>query len=482
MGKRTRTKRVHGQRGPYPNSDSAFDSTPRPAGLPSGPSQISSASQPLRPGALAAHPSLPPRPPPARAPDSRFIPSAAYLAKVAAGGDTRRGVGIGPASAPPSGPLPLSKAVESSSTSSSSSSDTSTDTDSDDDDSDHDTGDAILVAQPGQAPALRGQFDFDPVEISAPAPTAPTPVPVPTKTKKRTAEPLPASPIPAAASAGTSLLRAFAAGGTAGAVNAFKRRELDAPPASTQPPLAGAGAATPNAQPAARERATYERKDTPTSATGTPAPATEPVQQGKRAKPPKAPGALPLTQAEKDARLPHKLLAAFPDQFTTLEEASDPRLRAPEPALATAAAKLLPAPNDHALHGFWPAPPPLPPTKKSYPPTDPSAASAAARPRVDIFVDNSNVLYTFLNWVRQRPDANVSEYSRAGEGGRVRVTRAVTVGGRKARLDYGVLFGVVERGRRVGRRCLVGSSPVWQDLSVALDWVSNWRHFTPLRC
>lgn len=57
--------------------------------------------------------------------------------------------------------------------------------------------------------------------------------------------------------------------------------------------------------------------------------------------------------------------------------------------------------------------------------------------------------------------------------GRPKTTKTVTLAGRKVKLDYAVLFGLLERGRRVEKRCVVASSTLWQGLEAAVDWVSS---------
>lgn len=92
------------------------------------------------------------------------------------------------------------------------------------------------------------------------------------------------------------------------------------------------------------------------------------------------------------------------------------------------------------------------------------------RPRVEVFVDNSNVVYSFLNWLRQRPEAKMN----VGE----KLMKTVSVGGKKGQLDYTTLLAILERGRKVERRVLVASSPLWQGLDVAAQWVRNFLYFS----
>jgi hypothetical protein len=170
--------------------------------------------------------------------------------------------------------------------------------------------------------------------------------------------------------------------------------------------------------------------------------------------------------------LPPKLLLAFPDDITP-EIAASPHLYAPA-TLATAGAKSLPPPTEQVTHGFWPAPPPLHSGKGLYPAPLPVPGAVAReddkRPRVDIFIDNSNVLYSFLNWVRARPEAKLASY--VGKvGGKTKTTKTVTLAGKKVRMDYEVLFAILERGRKVEKRVLVASSTLWQSLDAAVNWV-----------
>lgn len=200
----------------------------------------------------------------------------------------------------------------------------------------------------------------------------------------------------------------------------------------------------------------------------------------------KAPGALPLSAEEKQATLPGKLASTFPLQFATLEEATSPHLFVPPPLIVAMVSSFtgvrdpkIPSkgPIEGVLHGFWPAPPPLQVGRALWPPLKVVQGAPVfakpeddKRPRVDIIVDHSNILYSFLNWARARPEAVIKDF--VGESnGKVRTSKTVTLSGRKVKLDYSVLFTILERGRKVDRRILAGSSPLWQSLEDATDWV-----------
>lgn len=210
------------------------------------------------------------------------------------------------------------------------------------------------------------------------------------------------------------------------------------------------------------ERLAYNRR-----VAGMPAPAPAPAVAPSRPQQSKAPGALPLSRDEKLASLPAKLVAAFPQ--LSLDEAASYRLFVPSAALAPPAKGTKP-PSESSLFGFWPAPPSLSSGKNVYPAppvVEPDPADAQ-RARVDIFIDHSNVLYSFLNWARARPEATILNYVNPGKA---KVNKTVTIGGRKARIDYDIFFALLERGRKVGKRVLVGSSPLWQGLEPAVEWV-----------
>lgn len=172
------------------------------------------------------------------------------------------------------------------------------------------------------------------------------------------------------------------------------------------------------------------------------------------------PRPFPLSSSAKAQSLPVKLALAFPDDDPA--PFHSPKLYTPAiHAITTSINSLQVSPGQGVLNGFWPAPPPLNTGKGLYPAPifipEPVLAHEDLRSRVDVFVDNSNVVYSFLNWLRKQE---------------VQSTAGVSVGGKKAKLDYTTLFAILERGRKVEKRILVGSSPLWQGLEAAIDWVS----------
>lgn len=176
--------------------------------------------------------------------------------------------------------------------------------------------------------------------------------------------------------------------------------------------------------------------------------------------------AFPLSLLDKSRSLPLKLEMAFPDD-TTIASVSSSRLYSPSITRIVTDRKVA-GPIEGVLYGFWPAPPPLHTGKGLYPAPlvlpESLPPPVDERPRVEVFVDNSNIMYSFLNWLRARPEA---QYQSFGE----RATKTVVVGGKKAQLDYTTLFAILERGRKVERRVLIGSSPLWQGLDTAVEWV-----------
>ncbi|BGP38872.1 hypothetical protein JCM10449v2_002810 [Rhodotorula kratochvilovae] len=220
-------------------------------------------------------------------------------------------------------------------------------------------------------------------------------------------------------------------------------------------------------------KAVYERPANAPSGKGA-------KQRSKATKPGKPAGQLPLSQEEKAERLPHKLYKAFGD-FPSLEAAADPSIFA-VPHHTVLPGRNLPPPNELCTHGFWPGPPALKLGKAIFPaPPEPlEDAADDPRPRVDVFVDNSNVVYSFLNWVRARPEAKILNKVQpvggaAGKGkdgamGKTKTVKTVTIGGKKVRIDYRVLFALLERGRKIERRVLAGSSTLWQTLEPAVEW------------
>lgn len=199
----------------------------------------------------------------------------------------------------------------------------------------------------------------------------------------------------------------------------------------------------------------------------------------KRTKPAKAKGVLPLSPEEKSERLPPKIHTLFPVDFPSPESVPHSTMFNPPTYSANPSKSLPNQPDEKALWGFWPSPPPLKAGKAVFPAPqvvlDPitNEPTTDPRPRTDIFIDNSNVFYSFLNWVRARKDAKVIQKMYKGEvNGKGRSVKILTLAGKKVRMDYEVLFGLLERGRKVERRVLVGSSPMWQSLEPAVNWVS----------
>lgn len=208
-------------------------------------------------------------------------------------------------------------------------------------------------------------------------------------------------------------------------------------------------------------KATYER----------PIGGIVPPPPPKPSKPKKAPGALPLSREEKATSLPRKLALAFPSELD-FESALSPHLYSPANLITVG--KGAKGPAEGVLHGFWPAPPPRNSGKEVYPTPLVFPGTIAPeddkRPRVDVFVDNSNVLYSFLNWVRARPEAKVGNFV-GMSGGKTKVSKTVTLAGKKVKMDYDVLFAILERERKVEKRILAGSSPLWQSLDASINWV-----------
>lgn len=79
-----------------------------------------------------------------------------------------------------------------------------------------------------------------------------------------------------------------------------------------------------------------------------------------------------------------------------------------------------------------------------------------------IFVDHSNVIWSFLRHLKtHRPSLDVHDEARFGRVGTSRP---------KLRLDYSVLFRILERGRRmVLRKYIAASNPLYQ-AEVISDW------------
>lgn len=267
----------------------------------------------------------------------------------------------------------------------------------------------------------------------------------------------------------------------------YKPSPLSSKPSTETPPLPVVAVAT--AAPTAR--AVYVRRSE-RSEGGTPGPESAPVKavyqrradalvamslnqttapNGKKNG--KLRGALPLSREEKAERLPAKFYASF-GEFPTPDAAKVPAIYA-TPKHTVLPARNLAPPNEAALHGFWPGPPSRKQasSKAIFPaPLVQLNEADDDRPRVEVFIDNSNVLYSFLNWVRSRSDAKVTSLKAPGKdaAGNPKTVKTVTVAGKKVKLDYRVLFAVLERGRKVERRVIAGSSTLWQSLEPAVEW------------
>ncbi|GEM12768.1 hypothetical protein Rt10032_c26g6785 [Rhodotorula toruloides] len=253
-------------------------------------------------------------------------------------------------------------------------------------------------------------------------------------------------------------------------VKAVYVRRQDASNTLTPGTSSAPATASSNAVAAAGQlKAVYER---PAGAIVTAAPA-----RATKNKKTKARGVMPFTKDEKRERLPVKIFSAFGD-FATLESASGPAIFN-VPHHTVLPAKNLPPPTEAAQHGFWPGPPNRKEALKKaiFPaPPEPLEDVDDDRPRVEVFIDNSNVLYSFLNWVRARPEAKITSTkigAQKGKDGKLqpaKTLKTVTIAGKKVKLDYKMLFALLERGRRVERRVLVGSSTLWQSLEPAVEW------------
>lgn len=133
------------------------------------------------------------------------------------------------------------------------------------------------------------------------------------------------------------------------------------------------------------------------------------------------------------------------------------------------------------MWGFWPASPRLERGKAAYPPPPPTpdsstdAADDESKPPVHIFIDNSNVFYGFLTFIRASfPSARLATTVLPSKGKGKREIRSLVLGGKKVRLDYATLFALLERGRKVEGRVLAGSSVLCQGLEGAVDWVRGY--------
>ncbi|GAA5944500.1 uncharacterized protein JCM15063_006382 [Sporobolomyces koalae] len=192
----------------------------------------------------------------------------------------------------------------------------------------------------------------------------------------------------------------------------------------------------------------------------------------ERAKPPKPKGALPLDEDEKVERLSSKLQSLFTAEFPRNVEVPYSKIFAAPIHSANPSKASVKQPDEKASWGYWPSPAPLKAGKAVFPaPQIVNDPVHDARPRVDIFIDNSNVIYSFLNWARERNDAKViQKLYKTNAGDKGKSVKVLTLGGKKIKMDYRVLFGLLERGRKVERRILVGSSPLWQSLEPAVNW------------
>lgn len=219
--------------------------------------------------------------------------------------------------------------------------------------------------------------------------------------------------------------------------------------------------------------------------------------------------AFPLSAVAKGRSLPKKLELALPEDESLFENSA--RLYSPAMLSNTGVIPVGSGPTESTLYGFWPAPPPLntgelwihapfvdsclnhdsSSGKGLYPAPlirqeEMTAVENDHRPRVEIFVDNSNIMYSFLNWLRTRPEVQLSSYdgttANSGVQGKLKLAQLITIGGKKVRMDYTTLFAILERGRKVERRVLVGSSPLWQGLDSAIEWVSSLTSPHPSRC
>ncbi|SCV74836.1 BQ2448_7865 [Microbotryum intermedium] len=134
-------------------------------------------------------------------------------------------------------------------------------------------------------------------------------------------------------------------------------------------------------------------------------------------------------------------------------------------------------PYEAIEYGFWPGATPTTTmmpcvTSSSFPsdstPTSTTAGGLNLRPRVDIFIDNSNVIHSFNRWLGQTfPPKDRSLYSRL-----LRRVPEEVIDGTRYFLDYDILFALLERGMgsRVRKRVLVGSSKLRQGVEDAVRW------------
>ncbi|KAH8918929.1 hypothetical protein BT69DRAFT_534610 [Atractiella rhizophila] len=83
---------------------------------------------------------------------------------------------------------------------------------------------------------------------------------------------------------------------------------------------------------------------------------------------------------------------------------------------------------------------------------------------IEIFIDNSNIYLSFLKYIK---------FAERAAGRSVFSDQARAQGefmGRRPKLDYAMLFSILERGRKARAKYIVGSSPLPQSLEVAVEW------------
>lgn len=173
----------------------------------------------------------------------------------------------------------------------------------------------------------------------------------------------------------------------------------------------------------------------------------------------------PLTLVEKSRSLPQKLETTFPlDTEMRIAKLYSAGLLKKGDGRSV-------GPIESSLFGFWPGEIRRKEGKGLYPapvyvPIDEAELrEEEGRGRVEIFIDNSNIVYSFLNWLKGKLEG-------VGFTGSGRET--LLVDGKKAKFDYHSFFALLERGRKVEKRIMVASSPLYQGLEVGLDWVSFW--------
>lgn len=82
-----------------------------------------------------------------------------------------------------------------------------------------------------------------------------------------------------------------------------------------------------------------------------------------------------------------------------------------------------------------------------------NSAAKKASNNIHVFIDNSNILVGMLETIRDRDGIDIHEIPRYS----------------RPKLDYHVLFTILERGRQADRKVLVASSPLWQPLRDATN-------------